>query len=122
MVPNLLEGLLGLWLVWVAVLDPALVDSHGWVIALSAIVLVLLGLAAFRIDYLKWPAVTDVVLGLVLLVLYFGTSIVSSGTLTFWMLFWSGCIAGIVSLWSVFYRQGPEAMASGDTQSNQPAQ
>ena len=45
MVPSLLEGLLGLWLVWVAVLDPALVDSHGWVIALSATLLVLLGLS-----------------------------------------------------------------------------
>jgi len=115
MIPSLLEGLLGLWLVWVAVLDPALVDSHSWVIALSAIALLLLGLAAFRTDYLKWPAVTDVVVGLVLLILYFGTSIVSSGTLTFWMLFWSGCIAGIVSLWSVFYRHCPETIVSGDT-------
>ena len=115
MIPSLLEGLLGLWLVWVAVLDPGLVDSHGWIVALSAIVLLLLGLAAFRIDYLKWPAVTDVVLGLVLLILYFGTSIVSSGTLTFWMLFWSGCIVGIVSLWSVFYRHTSETIVSADT-------
>ena len=115
MVPSLLEGLLGLWLVWVAVLDPLLVDSHPWVIALSATLLVLLGLTAYRIDYLKWPAVTDVVLGIVLLILYFGTSIVSSGTFTFWMLFWSGCIAGIVSLWSVFYRHASETIVSADT-------
>ena len=114
MIPSLLEGLLGLWLVWVAVLDPTLVDSHGWVIALSAMVLLLLGLAAFRIDYLKWPAATDVALGVVLLALYFGTSIASSNTLTFWMLFWSGCIVGIVSLWSVFYRHWPETIVSGD--------
>ena len=122
MVPSLIEGLIGLWLVWVAVLDAPLLDSHPGVIALSAILLVLLGLVAYRIDYLKWPAVTDAVVGAVLLGLYFGKGIASSSELTFWMLFWSGCIAGIVSFWSVFYRHGPEAIASGDTQANQPAQ
>ena len=109
MIPSLLEALLGLWLVWVAVLDPGLTDAHPGLIALSAILMIVLGVAAFRLDYLKWPAVTDVVVGAVLLVLFFETRIAASSALTFWMLFWSGCIAGIVSLWSAFYRHGPQA-------------
>lgn len=119
MLPSVLEGLLGLWLVWLAVLDPALVNSHGWIVALSALSLLLLGLPAFRADYLKWPAVTDIVVGVILLVLYFVTRVTPADMLTFWMLFWGGCVAGIVSLWSVFYRQGPERTMEGETQPTQ---
>jgi hypothetical protein len=107
MIPSLLGGLVGLWLVWLAVLDLALVDSHGWVLALSAIALLALGLIAFRADYLKWPGITDMVVGVLLLVLFFERGVARSDTLTFWALFWSGCISGVVSFWSTFYRHGP---------------
>jgi uncharacterized membrane protein HdeD (DUF308 family) len=116
MLPSVLEGLLGLWLVWLAVLDPALVNSRGWIVALSGVSVLLLGLLAFRADYLKWPAITDIVVGLVLLILYFVTRVAPADMLTFWMLFWCGCVAGIVSVWSVFYRQGPEGIVKGDAQ------
>lgn len=119
MIPSLLAALLGLSLVWVAVLDPAVVDLHGWIVALSAVVLLALGFAALRVDYLKWPAVTDVVFGAILLILFFATAIVPSSLLTFWALFWSGCVAGVVSLWSVFYRHGPETADGGDSRPTQ---
>ena len=109
MVPSLLEGLLGLWLVWVAVLDPALADEHPASITMSAIVLILLGIAAYRSDYLKWPGVVDVAVGIVLLALCLAAHIAAASALTFWALFWSGCVVGVVSFWSVFYRQGPTA-------------
>jgi hypothetical protein len=115
MISSLLAALLGLGLVWVAVLDPALVESHGWIVGLSAVALLLLGLTALRVDYLKWPAVTDMLVGAILLILFFATAVVSFSLLTFWVLFWSGCVAGIVSLWSVFYRHGPGTAGGGDT-------
>ena len=115
MIPSLLAALFGLSLVWVAVLDPALVNSHGWIMALSALVLLALGFAALRVDYLKWPAVTDMMVGAILLILFFGTAVAFSSLLTFWVLFWSGCVVGTVSLWSVFYRHGPESADGGDS-------
>lgn len=117
MIPSLLEGLLGLWLVWVAVLDPALLESRAWIVALSAIVMVLLAIVALRLDYLKWPAVTDIVVGVILLAVSF-TVAFTSPTSTFWMLFWAGSVAGTVSLWSVFYR-GPQTLTSVDPPASQ---
>lgn len=107
MIPSLLAGMVGLWLVFLGVLDLALVDSHGWVLALSASALLVLGLLALRADYLKWPGITDSILGIVLLVLVLERGVARSDAATFWALFWCGSIAGIVSLWSTFYREGP---------------
>jgi len=109
MIPALLDGLVGLWLVWVAVLDPALADEHPGSITMSAVVLILLGIAAYRADYLKWPGIIDIAVGAVLLALCLVTHITAASALTFWSLFWSGCVVGVVSLWSVFYRRGPAA-------------
>ncbi len=122
MVPSLLEGLLGLWLVWIAVLDPALEVAHGSAVVVPCLAMIVLGVWTFRIDYLKWPSVTDIVLGATLGTLFIVDRIMGVDALTFWFLVWGGCVAGIVSLWSAFYRQGPEAIISGDTQSNQPTQ
>ena len=108
MIPSLLAGLLGLWLVWAGVLEPDLVQSQPWIIALSAALLIILGLVAFRFDYLKWPALTDIAVGTVLLALFVFTGLVHSILIAFWMLFWSGCAVGIVSLWSAFYRRSPD--------------
>ena len=122
MIPSLLEGLLGLWLVWVAVLDPALEATHGSAIVVPCLAMVVLGAQAFRVDYLKWPSVTDIVLGFALGTVFIIDRITGADTLTFWFLIWGGSVAGIVSLWSVFYRSGPEPLVSVDTDSTQPAQ
>jgi hypothetical protein len=116
MIPSLLAGVMGLWLVFLGVLDPSLIDAHGWVLAASACALLVLGLLALRADYLKWPGITDVILGVVLIVLLFERGMARSDAVTFWALFWSGSIAGVVSLWSTFYRHGP--VEASDVQRN----
>jgi len=108
MIPSLLAALLGLWLVWAGVLEPELVQSQPWIIALSAALLIILGFVAFRFDYLKWPAITDIAVGAILFALFLAANVVNSVLIAFWMLFWSGCAVGIVSLWSAFYRRSPE--------------
>ena len=115
MIPSALEGMLGLWLVWVAVLDPALIGSRTWIVGVSAIAIIVLAIVALFFDYLKWPAVTDIVVGVVLLAVSFTGTVIASPIFTFWMLFWAGSVVGTVSLWSVFYRHGPETLTSGDT-------
>ena len=64
----------------------------------------MLGTIAKRTDYLKWPGVTVAAAGVaILLLIASGLSSASSET-TFWVVFWSGNIAAMMSLWSVFYR------------------
>jgi len=74
----------------------------------SAVALVVLGLWACSADYLKWPGVTCVVLGAGLIGLLVSGARTFSMTLTFWVTFWTGTIAGVLSLWSVFYRRESE--------------
>ncbi len=119
MAASLLNTLLGLWLVYAAVLDPAVLHNRASLLAASAAALLVLGFWAYRVDYLKWPGITDVVVGLLLLlVLLLSRAFGTSDVLVFWVVFWSGCIAGVVSLWSVFYRSGspPEASESAAAQ------
>jgi uncharacterized membrane protein HdeD (DUF308 family) len=84
--------------------------------------MVVLGVQAFLVDYLKWPSVTDIVLGFALGTLFIIDRITGADTLTFWFLIWGGSVAGIVSVWSAFYHSGPEALASADTDSTEPVQ
>jgi len=110
MVPDLLSTLIAIVLVCVAVLDKPLLESQHLFLIIAGIALAVLGAIANRIDYLKWPGVTVAAAGLAIVVLIgSGLSSASSET-AFWVVFWSGNIAGLMSLWSVFYR-GPRAAA-----------
>ncbi len=108
MIPSLLAGLLGLWLVWLGVLEPELVESNHWIIGATSAALLLLGLAALRSDYLKWPAVVDIAMASALLLTFLATNVLNYALIDFWMLFWAGSICGIVSWWSAFYYRGPQ--------------
>jgi hypothetical protein len=91
-----------------AVLDKPVLDSQHGLLVISGIALAGLGAVANRADYLKWPGVTIAAAGIAILVLIAsGLSSASSET-AFWLVFWSGNIAGLMSLWSAFYR-GPRA-------------
>jgi hypothetical protein len=102
------------FVVYAAVLDPALLEGSPWPLVLAALALVALGLWAYSSDYLKWPGITNVVLGVVLLVLLLLGARALSHALTFWAAFWSGNIAGVLSLWSVLYRHAPLDSADPD--------
>jgi hypothetical protein len=112
MIASALNTLLGLWLVYAAVLEPGLLDKSPWTLGVSALALTVLGLWAYRRDYLKWPGATVVVLGLGLLVVVLSGARALADQLTFWVTFWSGVVVGVLSLWSVFYRH--ESPESGD--------
>jgi len=110
MVPDLISTLIAIVLVCVAVLDRPLLDSQHALLVIAAIALAILGAIANRVDYLKWPGVTIAAVGLAMVVLIVsGISSASSET-SFWVVFWCGNIAGLMSLWSAFYR-GPRASA-----------
>jgi len=104
MVPNLLSTILALCLVRFAVLDGAAFEAHPSLPAIAGAVFVALGFWANRVDYLKWAGIVVVLAGAaILLVVLSGIAARSSET-AFWVIFWSGNVAGVVSLWSVLYR------------------
>jgi hypothetical protein len=108
MIPDLVSTLIAIVLVCVAVLDKPLLDSQHGLLLVAGIALAVLGAIANRVDYLKWPGVTVAAAGVAMVVLIAsGLSSASSET-AFWVVFWCGNIAGLMSLWSAFYR-GPQA-------------
>ena len=108
MVPDLISTLIAIVLVCVAVLDKPLLDSQRWLLLIAGVALAALGAVANRADYLKWPGIAIAAAGVAIVVLVVsGISSASSET-SFWVVFWSGNIAGLMSLWSAFYR-GPHA-------------
>ncbi len=111
MIPDLLSTLVGICLVSFAVLDPGALQAHGGTLALSGAVLVAVGLWAYRVDYLKWPGLTAAVAGAAIVVLVISGLATASSESAFWVVFWSGNVAGVVSLWSALYR-GPAASAA----------
>ncbi len=121
MIASVLNTLLGLWLVYAAVLDPGLLETSPWMLLASAVALVVLGLWACSADYLKWPGITCVVLGAGLIVLLISGARTFSMTLTFWVTFWTGVIAGVLSAWSVVYRRESEESPDVEARAAEPA-
>lgn len=112
MMHDLLSTLIGLCLVCIAVLDPGLLEGHGALPGAAGALLIALGLWANRVDYLKWPGATVIVAGVALLLAVVSGLASQSPQTTFWVAFWSGNAAGVVSLWSALYR-GPREAAPG---------
>jgi len=86
------------------VLDGQALESHGWLLALSGVALAVLGICAYRVDYLKWPGVTVIVAGGAIVILVLSRLSAHSSETAFWVVFWSANAAGLVSLWSALYR------------------
>jgi hypothetical protein len=104
MVPNLLSTILALCLVCFAVLDGAAFEAHPWLPAIAGAVFVVLGFWANRVDYLKWAGIVVVLAGAGILLLVLSGIAARSSETAFWVIFWSGNVAGVVSLWSALYR------------------
>ena len=104
MIPDLISTLIAIVLVCVAVLDKPVLDSQHGLLVTAGVALAVLGAIANRLDYLKWPGVTVATAGLAIVVLVVSGLSSASSEASFWVVFWSGNIAGLMSLWSLFYR------------------
>lgn len=116
MVPNLVNTLVGIWLVYLAVLNPALIGEGRRAVYISGFVILVLGYWARGSDYVKWYSSTNIVLGILLLATAGLQFILWSEAITFWMVFWVGNAVAVISLWAVLYRPNAE-----DLPRNQPA-
>lgn len=111
MIPDLLSTLIAIMLVCSAVLDQPMMESHHGLLILAGVALVVLGAIANRVDYLKWPGIAIATAGLAVIILIASGIAAASTETAFWVVFWSGNIAGLMALWSVFYRE-PEASSA----------
>jgi hypothetical protein len=104
MIPNLINTVVGIWLVYAAVLEPAELGERFAILA-SGIAIFVLAIWAYQTDYLKWPATTAGVFGAGLAG-YAGLQLSEpSGFVTFWVALFVGIAVAIVSLWSAVYRR-----------------
>jgi len=104
MIPNLINTVIGIWLVYAAVLNPAALGGRMAILG-SGIVVLLIAIWAYRVDYLKWPATTAGVLGVGLAVDAGVRLLEPSGFVTFWVVLFAGIAVAVVSLWSALYRK-----------------
>ena len=105
MIANLLNTLLGLWLVYVAVLDPEWAAAGDWKLPLAGVLVLALALWARASDHRKWQSSGDLALGVLLLVLAgFHWNASAPPLVMFWGLFWTGILVAIFALWAALYR------------------
>jgi len=103
MIANLLNTILGLWLVYSTVLDPTWTANY-WKIPVAGVLVLLLALWARASDYRKWQSSVNLVLGVVLLVLAtLHWAELLSPLVIFWGVFWPGILVAILALWAALY-------------------
>ena len=104
MIPNLINTVIGIWLVYVAVLNPSLIGAGTWTIYASGLAIVVVAFWARASDFMTWYSSTNVVFGFTLLLTAGSQAILWSEAITFWVVFWTGISVGVISLWAVLYR------------------
>jgi hypothetical protein len=113
MIPNLLNAILGIALVYCAILTPALMNGTASLPA-AGVGIVALGLWARHGDAVKWFNLVNIILGVALLVLLaIGRALTAVHPLVmFWWVFWVGIIVAVLAFWSVLYTRDASAAAS----------
>jgi uncharacterized membrane protein HdeD (DUF308 family) len=115
MIANVLNTLLGLALVYCAVLSPSTLAGSPWGMLVTGVAVIVLALWARTTDAIKWFNTTNVVLGALLLILGAArTATELHPLLTFWSVFWIGSIVSVFAFWSALYKPGPGDKPSGD--------
>jgi hypothetical protein len=102
MTPNLLNTVLGVALVYCAVLAPG--SLHAVVVLAGGAGIIALALWARGGDSLKWFNLLNVALGAALMLLGAARGITAVHPLVmFWWVFWVGIIVAVIAFWSALY-------------------
>ena len=107
MIANLLNTLLGIGLVYAAVLSPHLL-SDAWALLVAGVGVTVLAAWARASDGVKWFNTTNLVLGAMLLLLGATRALTPlHPLLVFWSVFWVGSIVAVFALWVALYNREP---------------
>lgn len=107
MIPNVLNAMLGIGLVYIAILDAALADRTG-LLGLAALVIAACAWWARASDFAHWQSNTNIVLALILLIIAgLQAAGITLPLLRFWSLLWVGILVAVLALWAALYRPSP---------------
>jgi hypothetical protein len=115
MLANLTNTLIGLAMVYAAVLEPRFVAPNTVMLFFVGLVVLALATWARMTDSASWFSRTNIVLGFCVIALAALQQMKLTGPLAdFWGVFWCGLMVSVVALWAALYRPGTQASLSGD--------
>jgi hypothetical membrane protein len=104
MIPNLLNTVLGIALVYCAILVSAPLHDNAWPLLAAGVGIIALALWARRNDKVKWFNLANAVLGAALVLLGIARALTPVHLLVmFWWVFWVGVIVAVLAFWSALY-------------------
>jgi hypothetical protein len=104
MIPNSLNTIIGIALVYCAILAAGRLHNTAWLLLGGGIAVIVLALWARRSDKLKWFNLVNVILGGALVVLGIARALTAVHPLVmFWWVFWVGTIVAVLAFWSALY-------------------
>jgi len=104
MIPNLINTLGGLALMYAVVLHAAWVEQRYFPLAAFAVVFLVMALWARRTDPHPWFSWTGIIASVALGILSL-FELATLPYLTFWASFWIGCTVSIVAFWALLYNR-----------------
>lgn len=113
MTPGILNTLIGLALVYISVLQIALIEGRGWHLLVAGVAIVVLALWSRRDDAMKWFSTTIIVLGALLFLfgaMQWATPI--TRLFVFWCVFFDGILIAVLALWATLYRPAARPRAA----------
>ena len=113
MIPNALNTLLGIALVYCAILAPNTLSKSSLALPVAGLAIAALALWSRSGDKLKWFSMTNICLGLALTLLGVTAAAMPIHPLvTFWWVFWVGIIVAVLAFWSALYTRDVPAKAT----------
>lgn len=110
MIANIINTLVGLFLVYLVVLRHQWVEHQYFPLLVFAAVIFALALWARRTDPARWFSNVNIVLAVLLAILAL-LPLPTLPNLTFWGGFWVGILVPVVALWAALYRSESHAAA-----------
>lgn len=104
MIPNILNALLGIALVYCAILAPGPLHDTAWLLVAGGGGIIVLALGARSGDKVKWFNLVNATLGAALILLGIARALATVHPLVmFWWVFWVGIIVAVLASWSAIY-------------------
>ena len=103
MLPNIVNTLFGIFLVYAAVLAPALLSGRPYLTVGGGILILILAALAIRSDHHPWQNTVNMLMALLLIVLGV-LPLATYPVVTFWGVFWVGTVVAVLALWAALYR------------------
>ncbi len=114
MIPNVLNTLLGIALVYCAILAPGPLHDTVWLLMAGGGGIIILALWARSGDKLKWFNLVNITLGAALILLGVARNMTGVHPLVmFWWVFWVGIIVAVLASWSALYTRESSTTTTG---------